>query len=173
MASQPQTAPDRGLQIFRAWLDRERAGYGSDEGPAPFRNRTVDAAYPGQRFYYVFTHTRGIPPPFQKPLSLVAAVDDSGRVIPFRAGSLETYQRGLKRVSSSKEAKLAAAAVLILSSCDPAERRWAFKPDRLKAKRDAGGWMCTFKHDQHYSSWVRFDRDGRLAETGGSAPPVP
>ena len=29
-----------GLQVFKAWLEREHPGYGSDEGPARFRNAT-------------------------------------------------------------------------------------------------------------------------------------
>lgn len=165
--------PDPGLEVFRAWLDREHAGYGCDEGPARFRNGTVDQAYPGQRFYYVLTYTRGIPPPYKNSISLVAAIDDSGRVIPFRAGTPFSYRRGLKRAVSSKDAKLAAAAVLTLASCDPGGRRWAFRPERFKAKRESKGWKCTFQHDKFFASWVRFDRDGDLLEIGGSAPPVP
>ena len=169
----PGSASDAGLQAFRAWLDREHPGYGCDEGPAPFRNRTVEAAYPGRRFYYVLTYTRGIPPPFQKALSLVAATDDGGRVIPFRAVSPQTYQRGLVRVSSKKDAKLAAAAVLTLASCDPGGRRWAYRPESFKAKKDSKGWRCSYRYDAHFESWVRFDRTGALQEFGGSAPPVP
>ena len=30
--------PTEELQIFKAWLDRVRPGYGCDEGPARFRN---------------------------------------------------------------------------------------------------------------------------------------
>ena len=61
-----QPAPDQDLQIFRAWLDREHKGYGCDEGPARFQNKTVDAAYPCQRLYYVLTYVRGIQPPYER-----------------------------------------------------------------------------------------------------------
>jgi len=168
-----QAAPGSELDVFRAWLDREHPGYGCDEGPAGFRNRTVEAAYPGQQLYYVLTYTRGIPPPYERSVSLVAAVEDSGRVIAFRPGSLQTYRRGLVRVRSAKDARLAAAAVLILSSCDPGERRWPYKPDLFKAKKNSKGWKCTYRHDPNHESWVRFDRKGALQEIGGGAPPVP
>jgi hypothetical protein len=165
--------PGRDLEVFRAWLDRERPGYGCDEGPARFRNGTVEAAYPGQRFYYVLTYTRGIQPPYQKAASLVAAVDDSERVMAFNPASLQTYRRGLIRVRSSKDARLAAAAVLILTSCDPGERRWPYKPDLFKAKKSSKGWKCTYQHDPNHASWVAFDRKGVLLEIGGGPPPVP
>jgi hypothetical protein len=160
------------LSQFRAWLDREHPGYGSDEGPARFKNPTVEAAYPVVRLYYVLTYTRGIPPPFAKSLSLVAAVDSS-RVVPYEARRPESYRRGMKKVTSGREAKVAAAAVLILASCDPNERRWKLAPDRFKVKKDSKGWLCTYAYDSYHSSWVRFDKKGIFRETGGSAPPVP
>jgi hypothetical protein len=164
---------DPGLRHFRAWLDREHPGYGCDAGPAAFRNRTVEAAYPGQRFYYVLTFTRGIQPPFRNALSLVASVDDSGHVVPFSPGSAESHGRGLKRIASSKDAKLAAAAVLIVASCDPREARWPYAPDRFKVKKNSKGWRCTYSYDGAHSSWVVFDKKSRVLEIGGSAPPVP
>lgn len=164
--------PNAELTVFRAWLDREHPGYGSDEGPARFKNATVEAAYPMVRLYYVLTYTRGIPPPFAKSLSLVAAVDSSW-VVPYEARRPESYRRGLKKVTSDKEAKVAAAAVLILASCDPNERRAKLAPDRFKVKKDSKGWLCTYAYDPNYSSWVRFDKKGIFRETGGSAPPVP
>jgi len=173
VADGAESEPNPRLTVFRAWLDREHGGYGCDEGPAPFRNRAVDAAYPGQRFFYVLTYTRGIPPPYAKSLSLVAAIDDSERVIPFRPGSPGTYRRGLKRVSSKTDAKTAAAALLTLASCDPAGRRWAYTPESFKVKKDSKGWKCTYRYDKSFESWVRFDRAGTFQEFGGSAPPVP
>lgn len=172
-ASLAEAPPDKGLAAFRAWLDRNHHGYGADEGPARFRNPTVEAAYPGRRLYYVLTYTRGIPPPFPNGVSLVAAVDESGQVVPYRPGAPETYRNGLERVSSSKQAKEAAAAVLIVASCDPGERRWRLHPDRFKARRSRNGWLCTYAYGPNHSSWVRFDRKGVFQEFGGSAPPVP
>lgn len=164
--------PNAELGLFRTWLEREHPGYGSDEGPARFRNPTVEAAYPIVRFYYVLTYTRGIPPPFPKSLSLVAAVDSSW-VVPYEPRRPESYRRGLKKVTSDKDAKVAAAAVLILATCDPNERRWKLAPDRFKVKKDSKGWLCTYAYDAYHSSWVRFDKKGIFRETGGSAPPVP
>ncbi len=172
-AASTETPPEPGRQAFRAWLDRQHEGYECDEGPARFRNPTAEAAYPGKRLYYALTYVRGIRPPDQRALSLVAAVDSDGHVTPFSVASPQSYRMGLVRVTSSKDARRAAAAVLVLSFGDPGERRWAFKPNRIKAKRDSKGWKCTFQHDKYFASWVRFDRDGHLLEVGGSAPPVP
>ena len=169
--SQPSSVSDPALTSFRRWLDANRPGYGCDEGPAPFRNKTVEAAYPGQRFYYVLTYTRGIQPPFENSVSLVAAVDDSGRVAPFLPGQPASYSRGLKRIRSSKDAKLAGAAVLILGSCG--ERRWPIAPERVKAKKTSKGWTATYSYDSYSSSWVSFDKKGAVLAFGGSAPPVP
>ncbi len=160
------------LARFKAWLDSTRAGYGCDEGPAAFRNRTVEAAYPGRRLYYVLTHARGIPPPFANALTLVAQVDTDGRVEPIR--SLDGYQAGLIRVRSAKDARLAAAAVMILASCDPGERRWKYEPARFKVRKGHEGWVCTYLHGSvHYASEVSFDRAGILTGITANAPPVP
>jgi hypothetical protein len=169
-AAPPAPAPDEGLLVFTAWLDRTHPGHGQDEGPARFRNSTVDAAYPGVRFYYVLTYTRGIQPPFENSVTLVAAVDDSDRVIPY-GRSAASYRRGLITPKSKKDAKLAAAAVLLLSSCG--ERRYKVTPDLVQARKKSGGWLCTYHYDPYNSSWVRFDRKGVFQEFGGSAPPVP
>lgn len=167
------SSADPGLRAFREWLDREHAGYGCDEGPAPFRNRTVEAAYPGAHLYYVLTYTRGIQPPFPNSLSLVAALDDKGNVTPFRPGAPASYGRGLRRIASAKDARLAAAGVMIVAACDPGTRRWPISPERIKAKKNSKGWKCAYSYDGAYSSWVQFDGKGGVAEIGGSAPPVP
>jgi hypothetical protein len=168
-----ETAGDPGLTAFRAWLDREHPGYGCDAGPAPFRNKTVEAAYPGQHFYYVLTFTRGIPPPFPNGISVVVSLDDSGHVVPFSPRSSASYGRGLKRIASAKDAKLAAAAVSIVASCDPREARWPYRPDRFKVRKNSRGWTCTYPYDGNYASWVVFDKKSRVIEIGGSSPPVP
>jgi len=103
------------LEIFSAWLTRTRGAYGCDEGPARFVNGAVEAAYPGRRFYYVLTHARGIAPPFKNAVSLVAEIGDDGEVRPLDPASLDTYRRGLKKVSTKAEARKAASAVLILA----------------------------------------------------------
>ena len=167
----PDSTSDPGLATFQNWLTVNRPGYGCDEGPAAFRNKTVQAAYPGQRFYYVLTYTRGIPPPFPNSVSLVAAIDGDGDVLPLR--SLENYGHGLIPVKSARTARLAAAAVQIVTSCDPGERRWKYAPDRFKAKRTSSGWKATYRYENSYSSWVSFGKKGELLGMGGSAPPVP
>jgi hypothetical protein len=159
------------LATFKAWLDSTRAGYGCDEGPARFRNSAVESAYPGRRFYYVLTYARGIQPPFEHSLTLVAEVA-AGEVRPIGRGSMEGYRIGLRKVASSKDAKLAAAAVLVLASCG--ERHWSYEPSAFKAKQSHGSWVCTYAHGSAmYTSQVTFDKAGRLASFEVGAPPVP
>jgi hypothetical protein len=169
-----QRAPMDGLEIFKAWLDRVHPGYGRDEGPARFRNPTVDAAYPGRRFYYVLTYTRGIPPPFRNGVSVVAHVDDNSNITPLNPASPATYRPGLRKVSTAKDARQAAAAVLILAMGDPGERRWKFRESMFTAKKDKRGWVCSYRHgDASHTSQVVFDRDGVLSSIRSNPPPVP
>jgi hypothetical protein len=159
------------LTAFKAWLDSARAGYGCDEGPARFRNKTLESAYPGRHFYYVLTYTRGIQPPFEHSITLVAEVA-GGQVRPIHPGSMEGYRIGLVKVSSAREASLAAAAVMVLASCG--ERRWSYDPGGFKAKKSHGSWVCTYAQGSPiYTSRVTFDKGGRLASFEVGAPPVP
>jgi len=169
-----QRSPDDELKIFKAWLEHRYAGYGCDEGPARFRNETVEAAYAGRRFYYVLTYTRGIRPPFEKALSLVVHLDGRGNVQPLNLSAPEAYRAGLKKVSGAAEARLAAAAVLILAMGDPGERRWKFRQDLFTVKRSRKGWVCTYRHgDEQHTSQVTFDRNGVLLAFSSNPPPVP
>ena len=158
------------LSIFKAWLDREHPGYHSDQGPAPFRNKTVEAAYPGVHFYYVLTYPRGTPPPYRNMLTLVAQVDEHGAVLPVRA--METFRRGLRPVKSKEDARKVAAAVLILAFSDPGQRRWPFVPEKFVVKRKSGGWVCTYSTGFGYESVVTFDKRGTLVSFSADAPPV-
>lgn len=159
------------MTAFKAWLDSARAGYGCDEGPARFRNKTIESAYPARHFYYVLTYARGIQPPFEHAITLVTEVA-SGQVRPIHPGSMEGYRIGLMKVSSAQDARLAAAAVLVLASCG--ERRWSYEPSAFKAKKSHGGWVCTYVHGSPiYASRVTFDKSGRLASFEVGAPPVP
>jgi hypothetical protein len=169
-----QRATVDSLEIFKAWLDRVHPGYGRDEGPARFRNRTVDAAFGGRRFYYVLTYTRGIPPPFRNGLSLVAHVDENGAVTPLNAASAASYRPGLRKVATAQDARQAAAAVLILAMGDPSERRWQFRENLVTVKKEKKGWVCSYRHGgPGYTSQVTFDRDGLLTAIQINAPPVP
>jgi len=163
----------RELETFEAWLDSARAGYGCDEGPALFRNKTVEAAYPGRRFYYVLTYARGIPPPYKKPTTVVAEVAGA-QVRTIHPVSMDGYRTGLKRVGSAKDARLAAAAVMILATADPGERRWRFDPSNFKVQRRGGRWVCSYAHGSAlYTSQVIFDKAGVLSSFQAGAPPVP
>lgn len=156
------------------WIARAHPGYGCDEGPARFRNRTVDSVYSGRRFYYVLTYTRGTPPPFRNGLSVVAHVDDNGKVTPLDRSALTTYQQGLRKVSTAKQARASAAAVMILAMGDPGERRWKFHESMFTAKKDKTGWVCTYRHGNvNYTSQVVFDGHGVLSAISANPPPVP
>ena len=171
-ASGQGRAADPGLQAFTTWLDRTHPHYGCDQGPAAFHNSTVAAAYPGRRFYYALTRARGIQPPFPNALTLVAEVDENGKVR--RLDSIDAYRVGLVKVSSSKQAKLAAAAVLILSLADPGEGRSKFDPAQIKAKQSGKGWTCDYgPMEGSYTSHVTFDKRGLLSAMEVNTAPVP
>jgi len=166
--------PTEELQIFKAWLDRVRPGYGCDEGPARFRNETVEAVYADRRFYYVLTRARGIRPPFPNGVSLVAQVEESGDVRPLNPSSPEGYRPGLTNVRKTEEARRTAAAVLILAMGDPGERRWTIRPDQITARKSRKGWVCTYYHgNENYPSQVTFDREGVPTGIACNPPPVP
>jgi hypothetical protein len=172
--SAAQRVPPDELGIFKTWLDRVHPAYGSDEGPARFRNPTVEAAYPGRRFYYVLTYTRGVPLPFQNALSVVVYVDDRGTVMPLDPSSPATYRPGLRKVSTAKNARQAASAVLILAMGDPGERRWKFQESMFTVRKDRKGWVCSYRHgNERYVSQVTFDGDGLLSTIRANPPPVP
>src|SRR5262245_56133665 len=162
---------DPGLQVFKAWLDRTYPHYGCDEGPVALTSSTVAAAYPRKHFYYVLTRARGIQPPFPNALTLVAEVDENGKVR--RLSSIDDYGVGLVKVSSVKQAKLASAAVLILSLSAPSSSRGKFDPSKIEAKKGRKGWTCDYTVDDDYTSHVRFDRQGRLTAMEVNTPPVP
>ena len=159
------------LQLFKTWLGREHPGYSSDQGPARFRNPTVEAAYPGRRFYYVLTYARGIGNP-QSALSLVAQIDEHGAVMPLSLSSLATYRAGLRKVRTKEDARRVAAAVLILALGDPGQRRWKFEEDRFTIERNKHGWVCMYSYGRTYLSRVTFDKQGTLTEIDPRTPPV-
>jgi hypothetical protein len=172
-APEPVT-PEEKLAIFKAWLDLEYPGYSCDEGPAEFRNKTVESAYPGRRFYYVLTNPKGTEPPSEKALSLVAYVSVEGEVRPFDVQHLPTFHPALIRATGAKEARLAAAAVLILAIGDPAEKRWKIAPDSVEATKSNGAWICTYQHgDAAHQSIVTFNKAGYLTALSSNPPPVP
>ena len=163
--------PDE-LQVFKKWLDREHPGYGSDDGPARFRNATVEAAYPGRRFYYVFTHARGSPGGPRNPLSLVAEIDNRGAVTPLNLSSLATYRAGLRTVKTKEDARRGAAAVLILALGDPGQRGWKIEESGFRIERRKGSWVCSYSHGFNYVSRVTFDKQGTLTGIDPRLPPV-
>lgn len=173
-ASAAEIVPTDTLGAFKAWLDATHPGYGCDDGPAPFRNAKVAAAYPGERFYFVLTHARGIQPPFANSLSLVARMDSSGRFTPVGASGVESFQIGLRRVRSVRDARAAAAAILVLALGDPGERRFGIDERRVSAKKSRGGWRCTYSHGETgFVSEVAFDKQGRVRSVHCNPPPVP
>jgi len=161
------------LETFKTWLQTSHPGYGCDEGPAPFGNAAVQAAYPERRFYYVLTHARGIAPPFKNALSLVADIGPDGTVRRLDASSLDTYRLGLMKASKPAEARRAAAAVLILALGDPGAKRWPINESLFLVRKDQGGWACMYYHDTYHASEVKFDKRGVLSSFNCSPPPVP
>jgi len=162
------------LGIFKAWLDREHPGYACDQGPARFRNPTVEAAYAGRRFYYVLTYTRGMRPRLPNELSVVARVDDNGHVTPLSPSSPATYRPGLRKVATARDARQAGAAVLILAVGDPGGGLRKLDDSLCTITKERKGWVCTYgRKDARYTSQVTFDRNGMLSTISVNLPPVP
>lgn len=169
-----QRVPTDELQSFKAWLDRVHPGYASDEGPARFRNPTVEAAYAGRRFYYVLSYTRGMRPRLPNELSVVAHVDDNGNVTPLNPFSPATYRPGLRQVSTAKDARRAGAAVLILAMGDPGGGLRKLDDRLCTVTRERKGWVCTYRRrDARYTSQVTFDKNGVLSTISVNLAPVP
>ena len=171
-ASGQGRAADPGLQAFTTWLDRTHPHYGCDQGPAAFHNSSVAAAYPGRRFYYALTRRAASsrPSPTRSPWwprwTKTARCGASIRSMRIAVG--------LVKVSSSKQAKLAAAAVLILSLADPGEGRSKFDPAQIKAKQSGKGWTCDYgPMEGSYTSHVTFDKRGLLSAMEVNTAPVP
>jgi hypothetical protein len=169
-----QKAPVDELQVFKAWLDRAHPGYACDEGPARFRNPTVEAAYAGRRFYYVLTYTRGMRARLPNEVSVVARVGDNGSVTPLSPSSPATYRPGLRKVSTAGDAREAGAAVLILAMGDPGGGLRKLDDSLCTITRERKGWVCTYgRKDARYTSRVTFDRNGVLSTISVNLPPVP
>ena len=169
-----QKAPGDELQSFKAWLDRVHPGYRCDEGPARFRNPTVEAAYAGRRFYYVLSYTRGMRPRLPNELSVVAHVDDNGNVTPLSPSSPPSYRPGLRKVSTARDARQAGAAVLILAMGDPGGGLRKLDDSLCTITKERKGWVCTYgRRDARYKSQVTFDRNGVLSTISVNLPPVP
>jgi hypothetical protein len=169
-----QRTPQDGLAIFKAWLDRVHPGYACDQGPAQFRNPVVEAAYPGRRFYYVLTHTRGMRPRLENELSLVAHVADNGTVTPLNPSSPATYRPGLRKVSTARDARQAGAAVLILGIGDPGGGLRTVQDSSFTVKKEKTGWVyISGRRDAHYASQVTFDKHGLVSAISVTLPPVP
>jgi hypothetical protein len=99
---------------------------------------------------------------------------DGGSITFCPPSSPATYQPGLRRVSTAKDARRAAAAVLILASGDPGERRWKFGESLFTVKKSRKGWVCTYQHGAVYhTSQVTFDKGGLLTTISSNPPPVP
>jgi hypothetical protein len=169
-----QQAPADELRIFKAWLDRVHPGYACDQGPARFRNPTVDAAYPGRHFYYVLTYTRGMRPRLQNEISLVAHVDPSGNVSPLNPSSPAAYRPGLRKVFTATDVRQAGAAVLILAMGDPGGGLRKLNDSLCTITKEKRGWVCTYgRGDARYTSQVTFDRNGVLSTIRINLAPVP
>jgi hypothetical protein len=156
-----QQAPGDGLAAFKAWLERVHPGYACDRGPAQFRNKAVEAAYPGRRFYYVLSYTRGMRPRLPNELSVVARVDENGTVTPLSPSSPATYRPGLRKVATAGDARRSGAAVLILAMGDPGDGLPTFQDSLFTVKKGKEGWVCSYgRGGAPPLAQVTFDKSG-------------
>lgn len=166
-------AGDEGLDLFRTYLKKTFPDKKWQQGPSLLDSPALRTAYPGQRFYFVYS-TPPLPPGANLPsvqeahrrqveeirkhyISVTVRVDRTGRVIPLRTPA--DYNGGLRKVASEDDARTAAAAILSLYGCDQVAPA-AVDPKEIVVTRSDKGWSCQSKDSGLFRGTVSFDKEG-------------
>ncbi len=184
-------APQRikeGLDAFQAYLTKEYPQKKYMIGPTSIDSDALHAAYPQQRFCYVYTsiplppganikevqetHHRMVVEIHKNYLSLTVRVDEKGQVVPL--GKPESYNVGLMNVASDDDAQTAAAAILSLHTSGR-NAPSAVEAKDVKVKKLDKGWLCEVDHKSAFRGTVTFDAEGHCRSVSknytGSVPP--
>lgn len=184
-------APNRikeGLDAFQAYLTKEYPGKKYKIGPHSIDSAALRAAYPQQRFCYVYTfiplppganlkevqeaHRREVEAIRKNYLSLTVRVDEKRQVAPL--GKPESYNAGLMKVASDDDAQTATAAILTLHATD-----WnapgVVEAKEVTVKKSDKGWLCEVNRRSGFRGTVAFDAEGNCRSVSkdytGSLPP--
>lgn len=185
------SAPERtkeGLDAFQAYLTKEYPGKKHTVGPNSIDSAALRAAYPRQRFCYVFTaiplqpganlkevqeaHRRAVEEIRKNHLSLTVRVDEKRQVAPL--GKPESYNAGLMKVASDDDARTAAAAILSLHASDR-NAPGVVEAKEVTVKKSDKGWVCEVDRPSAFRGTVTFDAEGQCRSVSkvytGPVPP--
>jgi hypothetical protein len=164
------------LTAFKQYLEKNYKGKKWQTGPSRLESKELEKAYPGQRFFFVYS-SPPLPPgaflpelierhrqaseEFRKNfISLtVAANRDDFRPL----GNPESYQEGLMAVKNDDDAKVAAAAILSLHASSGIQTGPAvITADQVKVQKTDKGWTCTAQKQFNFQGTVQFDANGKV-----------
>jgi len=121
-----------------------------ESGPTRITNKAIEAAYPGMRFYYVFSSPAARRADKNK-LSQVFQLDKRGHV------GFVSRSEGLTKIGGDKDAKVAAAAIMSLRIGE--DGLLSVDANEVQVSRKDTNWVCKAMHDGCFFEVV-FDRDG-------------
>lgn len=167
-----QTETD--LEAFRAYLKEHYREKKWQTGPTRIDSDEIRKAYPGQRFYFVFSAPPlppGAPLPevlksyqkrmeeFRKDyLALTVRIDAAGKISALQKAA--DYNAGLMKVATDEDAKIAAAAVVALCGQDRVGPG-AVAANEVRVTKNEQGWTCTVSKPRTYQATAAFDPAGR------------
>lgn len=162
-----------GLDAFQAYLTKEHPGKKHTVGPTSIDSAALRAAYPRQRFCYVFTgiplppganikevqeaHDRAVKEIGKNYLSLTVRVDEKLHVSPL--GKPENYNTGLMKVANDDDARTAAAAILSLHASG-SNAPGVVEAKEVTINRSDDGWLCEVDRTFVFQGTVTFDAEG-------------
>jgi hypothetical protein len=148
---------DQEMKAVREFLSSKYPGKSWQIGPARIVSSAVEAAYPGLKFYYVYTDletslkNNGM-------ISLRMRRDKEGKIAPVQFS--RDFNQGLMAIGRIEDAIIAAAAVMSIQG-GPV----SIAASDVQVTRKGGEWDCkaTKQRSQFH---VVFDRDGKCAQWG-------
>jgi membrane-associated protease RseP (regulator of RpoE activity) len=158
-ASDEPTPDPQDLKRIQEYLSANVHGNGKwRSGPTRVEDKSIATAYPGLRFYYVFSPK--YPVAHANDVSLMLRVDRAGTVAPLKTPA--DYNVGLLNVAKQRDARMAAAAVLSLTFGPFGPTPVA--PDDVKVNQNGKGWVCTAGQSKGHKFRVVFDEDGKCVQ---------
>lgn len=161
-------------EAFTAYLTKNYPGKKWQTGPTRLDSDEVRAAYGKKRFWFVFSAPPVPPGAFLKEafeayqkraeefrqfeMSLTVAIDDDGTLQPL--GKPEDFGRGLLKVASKDDARIAGAAVLSLASSTQLGPRPVAAKQVTVTEADSG-WNVQFR-ERFVTGGAQFSKDGKL-----------
>ena len=154
-------SPEQDVQAVKAFLASEDFTW--DSGPTRITNKSIQAAYPDSRFYYVLFSVAGGGADTPK-LSHVLRLDKTGKV------SIRKHNDGLMKIGSVNEAKVAAAAVMSLATAINPHGPISVEANDVQVSRGDENWDCKAVKTGH-AFRVVFDKDGKYKDMNWTEPP--